>query len=46
MMWDPVLKKNLLKYVLTSPVSSARDPQKTPNTKTFISMQSKCRLIT
>ena len=28
MLWDPVLKLNLLKFVLTDPVNSAQDPQK------------------
>ena len=31
MLWDPVLKKNLLKFVLASPVNSARDPHKNAN---------------
>ena len=31
MSWDSVLKKNLLKSILTNPINSAQDPHKKRN---------------
>ena len=28
MLWDPILKKNLLNFVLADPINNARDPAK------------------
>ena len=45
MLWDPVLKLDLLKFVLTDPVNSAQDPQKNAKRRReIIAVQSKLNL--
>ena len=44
-LWDPVLKLDLLKFVLTDPVNSAQDPQKNAKQRReIIAVQSKLNL--
>ena len=44
-LWDPVLKLDLLKFVLTDPVNSAQDPQKNAKRRReIIAVQSKLNL--
>ena len=31
--WDPILKKNLLKFILAGPITSAQDPHKKTQTR-------------
>ena len=34
MLWDPLLKLDILKFVLAGPVNNAQDSKKLPNTNT------------